>query len=100
MSRALTLYRSILRLHRQKLPASMRALGDAYVKHEFRAHADAKPEFLGSFFAEWDTYAAALAKQNPIGEHGRNLSDAELAALSDEQQVSIARLSDEVKKGE
>ena len=103
-SRALSLYRSILRLHRQKLPSQMRLLGDAYVKHEFRAHRDAKPEFLAQFFDEWDAYAEEMAAAPAVGsEHdtsamGRNLSDEELATLSDEQQVQVARLSDEVKK--
>ena len=100
-TRALGLYRSILRLHRQKLPASMRALGDAYVKHEFRAHRDAKPEFLTQFFAQWDEYANELAsKADPLGGHGRNLSDEQLKSLSEEQVAQVARLSDEVKKGD
>jgi hypothetical protein len=32
------LYRRLLRVHRKKLPAEMRLLGDEYVKSEFRAH--------------------------------------------------------------
>lgn len=34
----LQLYRRILRVHRRKLDAEMRILGDLYVKAEFRAH--------------------------------------------------------------
>ena len=105
MSRALGLYRHILRLHRQKLPSTMRALGDAYVKHEFRAHKDAKPDFLPTFFSEWEGYVAELERAKPAGVDGappagRNLSDEQLGGLSDEQQVQLARLSDEVKGGQ
>ena len=42
------LYRDILRLHRTRLPSHLRALGDDYVRAEFRAHRDAKPEHLGT----------------------------------------------------
>lgn len=34
----LQLYRRLLRVHRKKLPADLRLLGDEYVKAEFRAH--------------------------------------------------------------
>ena len=37
-STAALLYRRVLRLHRQKLPAVQRAIWDEYVKKEFRAH--------------------------------------------------------------
>ena len=43
----LRLYRDIFRLHRTRLPAQMRALGDEYVRSEFHAHRDAKPEQVG-----------------------------------------------------
>ena len=44
------MYRTILRLHARKLPAEMRALGDAYVKSEFRAIRQAKkPEFIQTY---------------------------------------------------
>ncbi len=34
----LNLYRSIVRLHRKKLPPALRTMGDAYVRHEFDLH--------------------------------------------------------------
>ncbi|KAL7563621.1 hypothetical protein ACA910_013361 [Epithemia clementina (nom. ined.)] len=72
-----SLYRSILRAHRQYLPMEMRVLGDSYVKTEFRLHttqgpakkADATttgttaattatttPEQLATFCREWEKY--------------------------------------------
>jgi hypothetical protein len=56
-ARALSLYKSILRAHERYLPSpSMRKLGDAYVKSEFRLHKSAKPEQAAMFFTEWDKY--------------------------------------------
>ncbi len=34
----LNLYRSIVRLHRKKLPPALRTMGDTYVRHEFDLH--------------------------------------------------------------
>ena len=56
-ARALSLYKSILRAHDRYLPSpSMRQLGDAYVRSEFRLHKSAKPEQAAMFFTEWDKY--------------------------------------------
>jgi len=56
-ARALSLYKSILRAHDRYLPSpSMKQLGDAYVKSEFRLHKSAKPEQAAMFFTEWDKY--------------------------------------------
>lgn len=55
-SRALGLYRSLLRAHKKHLPSEMRALGDTYVKSEFQLHKQAKPEHLSNFFREWENY--------------------------------------------
>lgn len=55
-SRALGLYRSLLKAHRNYLPREMRQLGDSYVKSEFKLHKNAKPEHLEGFFQEWEKY--------------------------------------------
>ena len=34
----LNLYRSIIRLHRKKLPPALRTMGNTYVRHEFDLH--------------------------------------------------------------
>ena len=46
------LYKAILRLHRGLLP-EIRALGDQYVKDEFRRHRNADPQFIPVFMTEW-----------------------------------------------
>lgn len=59
-SRGVSLYRSILRAHKQHLPHEMKQLGDTYVKAEFRLHKKAKPEHLTGFFREWEKYLDQL----------------------------------------
>ena len=51
-SRVRILYKSILRLHRG-LPLELRALGDQYVKDEFRRHIDCDAKFVPTFMNEW-----------------------------------------------
>mmetsp|Transcript_18974 Transcript_18974/g.22666 ORF Transcript_18974/g.22666 Transcript_18974/m.22666 type:complete len:126 (+) Transcript_18974:119-496(+) len=53
---ALALYRSILRAHAKSLPDEMKALGDSYVKSEFKLHKTAKDEQRDRFFSEWQAY--------------------------------------------
>ena len=57
-SRAVVLYRSLLKAHKKHLPREMRQLGDSYVKSEFKLHKNAKPEHLDGFFSEWEKYLA------------------------------------------
>ena len=49
---SLRLYRAILTTHRS-LPSEMRAIGDIYVREEFKLHKNAKPEHLQPFFDQW-----------------------------------------------
>jgi Complex1_LYR-like len=61
--RALGLYRSLLRAHKNHLPADMRQLGDSYVKSEFQLHKSAKKaEHLTAFFREWENYLEELLR--------------------------------------
>ncbi|KAM9574700.1 succinate dehydrogenase assembly factor 3, mitochondrial isoform 1-T3 [Guaruba guarouba] len=52
------LYRRILLLHRA-LPAALRALGDRYVKEEFRKHKAAGPAEAQRFLREWESFVIA-----------------------------------------
>lgn len=54
------LYKAILRLHRG-MPGELRALGDQYVRDEFKRHKTAEPEFVPVFMKEW-TVSVILAK--------------------------------------
>ena len=51
------LYKAILRLHRG-MPRELRALGDQYVRDEFKRHKAAEPEFVSAFMKEWTVSVA------------------------------------------
>lgn len=70
------LFRGIMRVHRTKLPAEMRDLGDSYVRAEFRAHIKAKTTEAQwtQFLSMWEGYLAMLnppaeASSQPVGLH-------------------------------
>ena len=52
VSRVRALYKAILKLHRG-LPLPMQALGDQYVKEEFRRHKEAQKHEVDIFMREW-----------------------------------------------
>ncbi|KAL3044240.1 succinate dehydrogenase assembly factor 3, mitochondrial [Trematomus bernacchii] len=62
VSRVRFLYKRLLVLHRF-LPIDLRALGDQYVKDEFRRHKSASPENVTSFMVEWESYRETLQTQ-------------------------------------
>jgi hypothetical protein len=85
-----SLYRSILRVHRQKLPAAMRMLGDAYAAQEVRRHArpTTTPQQWDEFGRQWAAYVAALRQDQP--ELVPEVVD--LTRLSAAQQGQLERL--------
>ena len=96
MSKPIQLYRSILKLHRDRLPREMRHLGDDYVKNEFQLHkATTNPTQLNYFFQAWENYLESMKKSS--GKFGRNLEQTEAGKLNDEQRIKLAQLRDETK---
>lgn len=88
----LALYRSILRAHQSQLPEEHRALGDAYVKAEFRLHREAEPQFAAQFDRQWRDYLGQLLRPSADGAPGRAMTEDEVAALSDEQKVQLLKI--------
>lgn len=96
----------------------MRKLGDAYVKAEFRAHKNAKPEHLTGFFQEWDKYLQEItvtARAKDSLASGGGMDDVHKGAgeifafgsdlppdveLSDEQMEQLKKLREETEKFE
>ncbi|KAM7372774.1 hypothetical protein PAMP_007672 [Pampus punctatissimus] len=99
VSRVRSLYKRILVLHRF-LPIELRALGDQYVKDEFRRHTGAAPEEVKSFMTEWENYKDTLQTQvlESAGDQyssmkfGANLSDVKLTHFQDEQVGQLYEL--------
>ncbi|XP_074543304.1 succinate dehydrogenase assembly factor 3, mitochondrial [Halichoeres trimaculatus] len=92
VSKVRALYKRILVLHRF-LPIDLRALGDQYVKDEFRRHKTAKPEEVTNFMTEWKNYKDTLQSQvleaagNRLGpaKFGADLSEGSLSNFQEEQ---------------
>ncbi|XP_030841675.1 succinate dehydrogenase assembly factor 3, mitochondrial-like [Strongylocentrotus purpuratus] len=99
-----TLYRQILLLHR-RLPLEMKALGDEYVKAEFRRHKNVKSEEVQNFMSEWQGYAAMLSAQTEgvksegeVKRVGLHLDGNQLEELNDIQVGQLYELYQETKK--
>ncbi|KAI7907305.1 uncharacterized protein BX663DRAFT_134377 [Cokeromyces recurvatus] len=116
----LKLYREVLRSHRL-LPPAMRALGDDYVKAEFKRHKDIdNPAHIVGFVSQWQTYldmikqqTASLSKDSSAPSHdplvksfdtpkdsgwGKKLDQQLLDKMSDEQLGQLYELRKEVKR--
>ena len=97
--RALTLYRSILRQHRLKLPLMMRDIGDKYVRNEFKLHKNVnKLENLNQFFTAWDGYLSGLNRKAYDQRIGNHLRVNDVKALSPEQMHKLQELKHETEK--
>ncbi|KAF1381216.1 hypothetical protein PFLUV_G00151290 [Perca fluviatilis] len=92
VSKVLSLYKRILVLHRF-LPIDLRALGDQYVKDEFRRNKVASSEEVKSFMTEWEKYKDTLQTQvlqsagKPLSsvKFGADLSEGKLSNFQDDQ---------------
>merc|ERR1712238_132388 len=92
-----TLYRTILRLHRTKLPGPMRSLGDAYVKKEFKLHykpnVEEKQRMM--FVREWNSYVDTIGAQESVV--GKSMSDDQMGKLNDQQKMQLDNLEKTAK---
>ncbi|KAG7265347.1 hypothetical protein CRUP_027072 [Coryphaenoides rupestris] len=89
VSKVCSLYKRILLLHRF-LPIDLRALGDQYVKDEFRRHKTVPLREGAAFVAEWENYKDTLQNQvldssGRLGNVGSALPEDKLKDFQDEQ---------------
>lgn len=105
VSQVRSLYKRILVLHRF-LPIDLRALGDQYVKDEFRRHKSAAPEEVKSFMKEWKNYKDTLqtqilesaTAQAKSVKFGADLSEKKLGDFQDDQIGQLYELMLESSK--
>ena len=58
----LRLYYNILKLHRRVLPPKLRAIGDLYLRTEFKHnHQQPQIQFYSQFLTKWEQYHLQLA---------------------------------------
>ncbi|XP_056110496.1 succinate dehydrogenase assembly factor 3, mitochondrial [Rhinichthys klamathensis goyatoka] len=92
-----SLYKRILLLHRF-LPIDLRALGDQYVKDEFRRNKSASGEDVTRFMTEWKNYKDTLQTQvlEAVGNKklvfGADLSEDKLKDFQEEQMGQLYEL--------
>uniref|UniRef100_A0A7S3HCN5 Succinate dehydrogenase assembly factor 3 n=1 Tax=Spumella elongata TaxID=89044 RepID=A0A7S3HCN5_9STRA len=91
------LYRSIMRLHRTKLPGPMRSLGDAYVRREFRLHykPDVKVAHRQMFMREWGSYVETISSQASVV--GKEMSEEQTGKLDVAQKKQLSDLEKTAK---
>jgi len=104
-----SLYKRILVLHRS-LPLELQALGDEYVKAEFKRHKGVQPEEASSFIQEWKNYAETLSQQvtaSPPSSYnteqkatniGKNIEGAKLDHFNQQQLGQLYELAQETNK--
>jgi len=96
------LYKSCLKLHRG-LPLHLKAIGDTYVKDEFRRHIKADEVQTKVFMEAWAKYAITLTQQMGIKgprtakKLGAELGD-DLDNFSGEQITQLYELYQEAMK--
>ena len=92
-------YRTILRVHREKLPPPMRVLGDAYARTEFRAWAASKATAgqWAEFSDQWRRYVDMLlgVADSPAAASGDIPPDM-MGKLSEAQRAQLDRLREAV----
>lgn len=95
VSQVRALYKGLLRLHRG-LPLNLKAMGDSYVKDEFRRHKSVPKQEADIFMKEWTKYYVTLAKQLSARKKkqtiGMNLSPELIDCFTDEQVVQLTEL--------
>ncbi|KAK6620016.1 hypothetical protein RUM44_006416 [Polyplax serrata] len=91
------LYKSILKMH-NGLPEHIKAIGNGYVREEFRRHKTCTEKEGAIFLEEWTKYAVVLAQQiglkGPISAQklGRQLTLDELDNMSEDQIYQLYKL--------
>lgn len=92
----LQLYRALLRAHVYKLPSEIRALGDQYVKAEFKAHKNIdNPLHIVGFLTQWQDYLREIDGGSWM--QGK-LKKQDLEKMSPEQVGQLYELMQETQK--
>ncbi|CAG0919058.1 unnamed protein product [Notodromas monacha] len=97
------IYKRILQLHRA-LPIELKAIGDEYVKQEFRLHKAVNEQNANIFMREWTSYGNQLANDVSLkaikqgAKLGRNLEKEEINAFSEDQVNQLVELMKEARQ--
>lgn len=92
----LSLFRQVMRLHQRKLPPTARAIGDRYVRQEFRTPALKEHQEV-EFFRQWAEYVSHLEIEADLYGLGRDMADDTITSMSDEQRAQLEKLSEKLR---
>ena len=97
---ALSMYRQVLRTHRDRLPPPMRDMGDNYIRDEMRRHGEAQTtqQQWKTFVSEWQKYLNMLLGQADLPNTSGDIPAAVLDAMTPEQKQQFLDLKDETSK--
>lgn len=119
VAQVFALFRSILRTHRAKLPPPMRAMGDRYVREEFKAHlrpeANTTQDQWKVFMNEWIRYRGMLSGAADLAPDGvtvldggealvagvdraGDISEEAISSMSPEQVARLQKMREEAVK--
>jgi hypothetical protein len=91
--RALQLFKDIMVLHRDKLSPAMKALGDNYVRKEFRIHmygGSCSNAQFEQFLTAWKSYADLIRSQQNVT--GKPMSAEQKRLLNEKQRSQLEEL--------
>ncbi len=103
----LQLYRSVLKLHRERLPPPMRDLGDSLARAEFRNHLRGKTtqQQWQQFVEQWQVYVATLrGEETPSAgpgaapQIGAEMVSGVYDSLSPDQRKRMELLKEEINR--
>lgn len=101
LASVLALYRSVVRVHRERLPPQMRTLGDSLAKSEFRSvikSPKTTEKQWAAFYSEWRDYVMLLRGEAGDATSAATQSlQASLDALSDDQRGRLDQLKSELQ---
>jgi hypothetical protein len=91
--KALQLFKNIMVLHQTKLPPALKALGDTYVRKEFKIHmykGNCSRVQFEQFLNAWRSYADMVRAQEQVT--GKPLSAEQKRLLNDKQRDQLEEL--------
>lgn len=92
----LSLFRRVMRLHQRSLPEAARALGDRYVREEFRSLNLKNEAQEVEFFREWTDYVAHLELEAGMFGIGRDMAKDTVESMTDDQRAQMDKLRDKL----
>jgi hypothetical protein len=89
-----SVYRRVLRTHRNSLPPPLRPVGDKYVKEEFASHlrGTVTNQQWREFLTEWMQYCSQLERSSDVPVGSGDIPDDVLNSMTADQRQKLEQL--------